>query len=65
MYLKVLFFIILIFPFQINATNCEIEGETVITKGTCIGEINFTSGDVLKSKFVDGVAEGYAEVISM
>ena len=63
MYLKVLFFIILIFPFQINATNCEIEGETVITKDTCIGEINFTSGDVLKSKFVDGVAEGYAEVI--
>ena len=30
---------------------------------SCIGEINYSTGDTIKAKFVDGVAEGYAEVI--
>ena len=63
MYLKLLLLLFLLIPFQTNATNCEIVDEIVVTSGTCIGEIHLSSGEIIKSKFIDGIAEGYAEVI--
>ncbi len=60
---KFIIFLILLFPHYINASNCEFENEIVVTKGTCIGKIELSSGEIIKSKFIDGIADGYAEVI--
>ncbi len=62
MYLNIIFLFFLLISFQSKATNCEVENEIVLSKGTCIGEIKYSTGEKIKTKFVDGVADGYAEV---
>ena len=62
MYRIVFLFLFFIISFPLKATNCEVENETVVSKGTCIGEIKYSTGETIKSKFVDGIADGYADV---
>ena len=62
MYRIIFLFLFFIISFPLKATNCEVENETVVSKGTCIGEIKYSTGETIKSKFVDGIANGYADV---